>query len=184
MAPNWLEQAWATLASMPILWAAIHARLHSGLLALLTWHRLQMSVPPFAIGTVAVLVSVLISDRAKDRTIICTLGTAVAMVGLIVMAKTTNNHLRYAFTNICMSGAFLAGPLGLAWLAVSASPHSYNPLCDKKLTADRLCLLPPPSSVQHARTIQACAHHWHQWLEQPRKRHFRPALPGKVQANV
>lgn len=76
-----------------------------------------MSVPPFAVGTVFVLASVLVSDRIKDRSILCSVGVLIGMVGLIVMSQATNNHLRYAFTVCCMSGVFMAGPLGLAWIA-------------------------------------------------------------------
>ncbi|KAM0746698.1 MFS general substrate transporter [Meredithblackwellia eburnea MCA 4105] len=78
-----------------------------------------MSVPPFIIGALGVLITVIISDRLHDRSILCSLGCLVAMVGLIVMTASKSPKLRYGFTNICMSGAFVAGPLGLAWIVTN-----------------------------------------------------------------
>jgi len=41
----------------------------------------------------------------------------LAVIGLAVMATSTNNRLRYAFLHICLGGAFVAGPTIVVWLA-------------------------------------------------------------------
>lgn len=41
----------------------------------------------------------------------------IGLVGLIVMAASTNTKLRYGFAHVCMSGVFVGGPLIAVWLA-------------------------------------------------------------------
>lgn len=41
----------------------------------------------------------------------------LALVGLVVMYSSHNPKVRYAFTHICLVGAFSAGPLIVGWLA-------------------------------------------------------------------
>jgi hypothetical protein len=45
------------------------------------------------------------------------LGLGLGIVGLIVMAVSTDPHLRYGFTHVCLSGVFVGGPLLAVWLA-------------------------------------------------------------------
>jgi hypothetical protein len=42
---------------------------------------------------------------------------ALALIGLIVMYTSSDPHLRYGFTHVCLVGAFSAGPLIVGWLA-------------------------------------------------------------------
>jgi hypothetical protein len=42
---------------------------------------------------------------------------ALALIGLIVMYTSSDPHLRYGLTHVCLAGAFSAGPLIVGWLA-------------------------------------------------------------------
>ena len=81
-----------------------------------------MSVSPFAVGAVGLVVFVVISDRTKERSIVVACSIGIAMMGLIVMAVSTNPRLRYGFVHVALAGAFTAGPLIVAWL-VSNTPE-------------------------------------------------------------
>ena len=65
-----------------------------------------MTVPPFLCGTLGLVILVYLSDRFKSRSIYIIIGMTIALIGLIVMAESTDNETRYAFTCICLSGAF------------------------------------------------------------------------------
>ncbi len=45
------------------------------------------------------------------------LGEFIGMIGLIVMITSKNPKLRYAFTYICLAGAFAGGPQVATWLS-------------------------------------------------------------------
>lgn len=81
-----------------------------------------MSVSPFAVGAVGLVIFVIISDKTKERSIVVTCSIGVAMIGLIVMAVSDNPRLRYGFVHVALAGAFTAGPLIVAWL-VTNSPE-------------------------------------------------------------
>jgi len=81
-----------------------------------------MSVSPFAVGAVGLVVFVVISDRTKERSIVVACSIGVAMMGLIVMAVSTDPRVRYGFVHVALAGAFTAGPLIVAWL-VSNTPE-------------------------------------------------------------
>jgi len=51
-----------------------------------------MSVSPFAVGAVGLVVFVVISDRTKERSIVVACSNGVAMMGLIVMAVSNNPY--------------------------------------------------------------------------------------------
>lgn len=44
-------------------------------------------------------------------------GMSLGIIGLIVMATSTNTQLRYGFAHVCMAGVFVGGPLLAVWLA-------------------------------------------------------------------
>lgn len=77
-----------------------------------------MVVPPFVLGAIGLLVCVNISDRTHQRAYVAIAGTMCSFVGLVVMESSSNPKLRYGFTNICLLGTFVGGPLGLAWIMV------------------------------------------------------------------
>lgn len=83
-----------------------------------------MVVPPFVLGAIGLLVAVNISDRTHQRAYVAIGATMFSVVGLIVMESSKNAKLRYGFTNICLMGTFVGGPLGLAWLMVRSNPHT------------------------------------------------------------
>lgn len=76
-----------------------------------------MSVPPFVVGTVGLIIIVWSSDRLKERSLHTAFGMALALIGCIVMATSDNPRLRYGFSHVCLAGAFVAGPLVAVWLA-------------------------------------------------------------------
>jgi len=44
-------------------------------------------------------------------------GMSLGIVGLIVMATSTDTQLRYGFAHVCMAGVFVGGPLLAVWIA-------------------------------------------------------------------
>ncbi|PKS11724.1 hypothetical protein jhhlp_001712 [Lomentospora prolificans] len=76
-----------------------------------------MSVPPFVAGVAGLLVIVYSSDHFRERSLHTVLGMCIGLVGLIVMAASTDTKLRYGFTHVCMAGVFVGGPLIAVWLA-------------------------------------------------------------------
>ncbi|KAI8301269.1 putative transporter [Colletotrichum sp. SAR11_240] len=76
-----------------------------------------MSVPPFVVGTVGLLVIVWLSDHFKERSMHTVGGMCIGIIGCIVMATSTNTQLRYGFAHVCMAGLFVGGPLLAVWLA-------------------------------------------------------------------
>ncbi|EQB57253.1 hypothetical protein CGLO_02649 [Colletotrichum gloeosporioides Cg-14] len=76
-----------------------------------------MSVPPFVVGTVGLLVIVWLSDHLKERSMHTVGGMCLGIIGCIVMATSTNTQLRYGFAHVCMAGVFVGGPLLAVWLA-------------------------------------------------------------------
>jgi hypothetical protein len=76
-----------------------------------------MSVPPFVVGVVGLMIFVYSSDRFKERSLHTMVGMLLGLIGCVVMATSQDTRLRYAFTHICMAGIFASGPLIAAWLA-------------------------------------------------------------------
>lgn len=76
-----------------------------------------MSVPPFVVGTVGLIIIVWSSDRLQERSLHTAFGMALALIGCIVMATSDDPRLRYGFSHVCLAGAFVAGPLVAVWLA-------------------------------------------------------------------
>jgi predicted MFS family arabinose efflux permease len=57
------------------------------------------------------------SDHLHERSLHTVNSIALALIGLIIMYASSNPHLRYGFTHVCLAGAFSAGPLIVGWLA-------------------------------------------------------------------
>ncbi|KAF7532239.1 hypothetical protein G7054_g8140 [Neopestalotiopsis clavispora] len=76
-----------------------------------------MSVPPFVVGTVGLVIIVYSSDHLRERSLHTVFGIMIGIIGCIVMAASTDNRLRYGFANVCMAGVFVGGPLIAVWLA-------------------------------------------------------------------
>ncbi|KAK1657455.1 major facilitator superfamily domain-containing protein [Colletotrichum godetiae] len=76
-----------------------------------------MSVPPFVVGTVGLLVIVKSSDYCKERSLHTVGGMCLGIIGCVVMATSANTRLRYGFAHVCMAGVFVGGPLLAVWLA-------------------------------------------------------------------
>ncbi|TDZ28800.1 Major facilitator-type transporter hxnP [Colletotrichum spinosum] len=76
-----------------------------------------MSVPPFVVGTVGLLMIVWSSDHFRERSLHTVFGVSLGIIGCIVMATSTDTQLRYGFAHVCMAGVFVGGPLLAVWLA-------------------------------------------------------------------
>ncbi|PMD34967.1 MFS general substrate transporter [Hyaloscypha variabilis F] len=76
-----------------------------------------MSVSPFVVGAFGLFVFVYSSDHFHERSLHTVTSMALALIGLIVMYTSSDPHLRYGFTHVCLAGAFSAGPLIVGWLA-------------------------------------------------------------------
>jgi hypothetical protein len=76
-----------------------------------------MSVPPFAVGVVGLIVIVWSSDHFHERSLHTVGGMTLGLIGCIVMATSTNPRVRYGFTHVCLAGIFASGPLVAVWLA-------------------------------------------------------------------
>lgn len=82
-----------------------------------------MSVPPFAVATVTVILVLYVSDRTRERHLIAVASLVVAVIGFIVVVVSDNNKLRYIFLTICAGGVF-APPLLSAALLANMSPNA------------------------------------------------------------
>ncbi|KAF2017894.1 MFS general substrate transporter [Aaosphaeria arxii CBS 175.79] len=76
-----------------------------------------MSVSPFVVGTIGLLMIVYSSDHFRERSLHTVGGMCLGIVGCIVMATSTDKDLRYGFAHVCMAGVFVGGPLLAVWLA-------------------------------------------------------------------
>jgi sugar phosphate permease len=68
-------------------------------------------------GTVGLLIVVYSSDHFKERSMHTVGGMSLGIIGLIVMATSTDTQVRYGFAHVCMAGVFIGGPLLAVWLA-------------------------------------------------------------------
>lgn len=68
-------------------------------------------------GTVGLLIVVYSSDHFRERSMHTVGGMTLGIIGLIVMATSTDTQLRYGFAHVCMAGVFVGGPLLAVWLA-------------------------------------------------------------------
>ncbi len=76
-----------------------------------------MSVPPFVVGVVGLVIIVFSSDHFRERSLHTVFGLLLALIGCAVMSASSDPRLRYGFAHVCLSGAFASGPLVAVWLA-------------------------------------------------------------------
>jgi MFS family permease len=76
-----------------------------------------MSVPPFVVGTVGLIIIVYSSDHFHDRSLHTVFGMTLGLIGCAVMAASSDPKLRYVFAHVCLAGVFAGGPLIAGWLA-------------------------------------------------------------------
>jgi MFS family permease len=67
-------------------------------------------------GAIGLFISVYISDRFHERSLVICGSMLVALIGFIVLTVSSNNALRYGFLHICLAGASNISPLMAAWL--------------------------------------------------------------------
>lgn len=78
-----------------------------------------MTVPPYVLGTIVLLILAYSSDHFRERTIHILVGLTIVIVGLIVVIvlPLTNIHGRYGGLVVLLAGTFVAAPITVAWLA-------------------------------------------------------------------
>ncbi|KAK0654793.1 major facilitator superfamily domain-containing protein [Cercophora newfieldiana] len=76
-----------------------------------------MSVPPFIVGTVGLIIIVYSSDYFHERSLHTVFGMLLGVIGCAVMAASSDPQLRYGFAHVCLAGVFVGGPLVAVWLS-------------------------------------------------------------------
>ncbi|KAH6842351.1 major facilitator superfamily domain-containing protein [Chaetomium sp. MPI-CAGE-AT-0009] len=76
-----------------------------------------MSVPPFVVGVVGLLILVYSSDHFHERSLHTVFGMLLGLIGCAVMVASSDPKLRYGFAHVCLTGVFASGPLVAVWLA-------------------------------------------------------------------
>ncbi|KAK4141786.1 uncharacterized protein C8A04DRAFT_30631 [Dichotomopilus funicola] len=76
-----------------------------------------MSVPPFVVGTVGLILIVYASDHFRERSLLTIFGMLLGLIGCAVMVASSDPKLRYGFAHVCLAGVFASGPLVAVWLA-------------------------------------------------------------------
>ncbi|KAF2025469.1 MFS general substrate transporter [Setomelanomma holmii] len=77
---------------------------------------MPMSVPPFVVGTVGLLIIISSSDHFKERSLHTVVGVCLGIIGCIVITTSTDTQLRCGFAHVCMVGIFVGSPLLAVWL--------------------------------------------------------------------
>ncbi|KAK5457989.1 hypothetical protein LTS15_004068 [Exophiala xenobiotica] len=78
-----------------------------------------MTVPPYVVGTVVLLLVAASSDHFHERTLHILFGITVVIIGLIldIALPLENVHARYGGLVVLLAGTFVAAPITVAWLA-------------------------------------------------------------------
>jgi hypothetical protein len=78
-----------------------------------------MTVPPYVVGTVMLLIFAHLSDRFKTRMYPILIALVIDMIGLImtITIPLGNTGGRYAGLVILLAGTFIGSPLTVAWLS-------------------------------------------------------------------
>lgn len=78
-----------------------------------------MTVPPYVVGTIFLLIFAYSSDHFKNRTYHILGGLAIVLIGLIIIITLplTNTGGRYAGLVVLLAGTFISAPITVAWLA-------------------------------------------------------------------
>ncbi|KAE9981355.1 hypothetical protein EG328_011705 [Venturia inaequalis] len=70
-----------------------------------------MSITPFVAGAIGLFISMYLSDRLHERSLIIVTAMVLSIIGFTVLISSRNARLRYAFVHVCMMGAGAGGPL-------------------------------------------------------------------------
>jgi hypothetical protein len=78
-----------------------------------------MTVPPYVIGALLLLLFAYSSDHFRERTLHILLGLLLVIIGLIMAFSIPINApaARYGGIIVLLSGTFIASPITVAWLA-------------------------------------------------------------------
>lgn len=78
-----------------------------------------MTVPPYVIGTIVLLIFAYASDHFRSRVFPILAGPAIVLIGLItaIALPLSNTGGRYAGLCILLAGTFISSPLTVAWLS-------------------------------------------------------------------
>lgn len=76
-----------------------------------------MSVPPFAVSIVLLMIFTSFSDRIGDRSGVIIGSLLMAAVATVVMAAVDNNAIRYVASHICVPFVLIGGSMISVWLA-------------------------------------------------------------------
>ena len=85
-----------------------------------------LSIPIYVVAAVVCLVSAFISDKIRHRYSFIILGVLVASTGYIPLLAQRNNVSvagRYTAVYLILSGAYIAQPISLIWLANNMGGH-------------------------------------------------------------
>ncbi|TKA59819.1 hypothetical protein B0A49_12720 [Cryomyces minteri] len=78
-----------------------------------------MTVPPYVLGTIVLLLFAYSSDHFHERTLHILCGLSIVIIGLIlvIVLPLQNIHARYGGLVVLLAGTFVASPITVAWLA-------------------------------------------------------------------
>lgn len=82
-----------------------------------------ISVPPFAVGFVAMIVTSYLSDRFRARGLTAILCSIVGLLGYILFYLNPTQHSRYISLFLSTAGIYSVSPTLYAWLANNSTPH-------------------------------------------------------------
>jgi hypothetical protein len=78
-----------------------------------------MTVPPYVIGTIVLLLLAYSSDHFHERSLHILTGLTIVIIGLIlvIVLPLHNIHARYGGLVVLLAGTFVSAPITVAWLA-------------------------------------------------------------------
>ncbi|KAH9821551.1 major facilitator superfamily domain-containing protein [Melampsora americana] len=82
-----------------------------------------VSVPPFAVGFVAMIVTSYLSDRFRARGLNAILCSIVGLLGYVLFYLNPTQNSRYISLFLSTAGIYSVSPTLYAWLANNSTPH-------------------------------------------------------------
>lgn len=82
-----------------------------------------VSVPPFAVGFLAMLFTSYFSDRYHARGLTAIIMASVAVVGYAMFMTCSSTHIRYASLFLSTAGIYSVSPTMYAWISNNSAPH-------------------------------------------------------------
>ncbi|KAI9613021.1 hypothetical protein H4Q26_010292 [Puccinia striiformis f. sp. tritici PST-130] len=82
-----------------------------------------VSVPPFAVGFISMLLTSYLSDRYGARGITAILMGLIAFAGYLMFMISNSDSFRYFSLFLSVAGIYSASPTMYAWLANNSAPH-------------------------------------------------------------